>query len=392
MDQSATAITLTNARMIVPGGVCEGWLRADRGRIVSLDAGEAPPHGGGEVVNARGRWVVPGAVDMHIHGGAGAAFTDADPERAMRIVEFNRARGVTTLLGGLVTATPSDTLKQVAALTELCDAGELAGIYLEGPYIAKSKCGAHDPALLREPDPAEFDRILKAGRGHVRMVTVAPELPGALELIRLAVDSGVVAAIGHTEADYDQARAAFDAGATVATHLYNQMRPLHHRDPGPIAAALNDERVTVELINDGVHVHPGAAALVFASAGSDRVALITDAMSATGLEDGEYTLGKLRVVVEGGRAVVAETGTIASSTIVLPDAVRRTVHDLPGVGIEAAVHSAAATPARALGLDSAGLDAGVGSLKVGNRADLALLGRDLAVEAVLHNGAWVHRS
>src|SRR5690625_2343432 len=133
--------------------------------------------------------------------------------------------------------------------------------------------------------------MLKAGRGHIRMVTVAPELPGALDLVRAAADSGVVAAVGHTEAGYDWTRAAFDAGATVATHLFNQMRPLHHRDPGPIAAALTDERVTVELINDGVHVHTGAAQLVFASAGADRVALVTDAMSATGLPDGAYRLG-----------------------------------------------------------------------------------------------------
>lgn len=289
------------------------------------------------------------------------------------------------MLGGLVSAAPSDTLDQIAALAELCDSGELAGIYLEGPFIARSRCGAHDPELLREPDRAEFDRMLKAGRGHVRMVTLAPELPGALALVRAAVDSGVVAAVGHTEADYEQTRAAFDAGATVATHLYNQMGPLHHRDPGPVAAALNDERVTVELINDGVHVHPGAAQLVFDAAGSDRVALITDAMPATGLDDGEYRLGGLRVTVRGGRATVTDTGALASSTIVLPQAVRHAVEHVGGVDIEAAARAATATPARALGLDRSG----IGALAPGTRADLAILDHELEVAAVMRDGSWV---
>lgn len=385
MARSASATTLTNARLLTPDGARDGWLRVEAGRIAALGSGTPAQEekGRSTTIDAGGRWVLPGTVDIHTHGGIGAAFTDADPERAMSIVEFNRANGATTVIGGLVAATPEDTLQQVAALAELCDSGELAGIYLEGPYIARSKCGAHDPELLRDPDPAEFDRILKAGRGHIRMITLAPELPGSLDLIRAAASEGVVAAIGHTEAGYDQTRAAFDAGATVATHLYNQMAPLHHRDPGPIAAALTDERVTVELINDGFHVHPGAARLVFDSAGSDRVALVTDAMSATGLGDGEYTLGQLRVLVQNGEARIPDTGAIASSTIVLPDAIRRAAATIDGVDLAAASRSASATPARALGLS------GVGSLTPGHHADLLLLHPDLTTSAVMHRGTWV---
>ncbi len=386
MNRSEGAITIGNARLVTPDGVRTGWLRVEGDRITSLGEGTTP-HDRGEHVDAARRWVVPGAVDTHIHGGAGAAFTDADPERAMRVVEFNRSQGVTALVGGIVSAAPSDTLDQIAALAELCDSGDLAGIYLEGPFIARSKCGAHDPDLLRAPDRVEFDRMLKAGRGHVRMVTLAPELPGALELVGAAVDTGVVVAVGHTEASYDQARAAFDAGASVATHLYNQMRPLHHRDPGPIAAALTDERVTVELINDGVHVHPAATQLVFDAVGSDRVALVTDAMSATGLPDGGYRLGGVHVTVAQGRATVTDTGAIASSTIVLPEAVRRAVDQLDGVDIVAATRAGATTPARALGLDSAGM----GALRPGNRADLAVLDDELVVDAVMHRGSWVRR-
>lgn len=373
-----TPVTLTNARVVTPDGVHEGWLRIENGRVAALGSDGPVPDGR----DLGGAWVVPGMVDTHIHGGAGHAFTETDPEGVRKTIAFNRSRGVTALVGGLVAATPEDTLRQVAALAELCDAGELAGIYLEGPFISRARCGAHDPGLLRDPDTAEFDRWLKAGRGHVRMVTVAPELPGALDLIGAAASSGVVAAVGHTEATYEQTLAAFDAGASVATHLYNAMRPLGHRDPGPITAALGDERVTVELIVDNVHVHPGAAGLVFDAAGADRVSLVTDAMSATGLGDGEYTLGDLRVRVSGGEARLAESGTIASSTIVLPQAVRNAVRGL-GVGVPEAVRSASSVPAAALGLD------GVGRIEVGGRADLVVLDEDLGVREVVYEGAWV---
>ncbi|ASU60098.1 N-acetylglucosamine-6-phosphate deacetylase [Nocardiopsis dassonvillei] len=373
-----TPVTLTNARVVTPDGVHEGWLRIENGRVAALGSDGPVPDGR----DLGGAWVVPGMVDTHVHGGAGHAFTETDPEGVRETIAFNRSRGVTALVGGLVAATPEDTLRQVAALAELCDAGELAGIYLEGPFISRARCGAHDPDLLRDPDTAEFDRWLKAGRGHVRMVTVAPELPGALDLIGAAASSGVVAAVGHTEATYEQTLAAFDAGASVATHLYNAMRPLGHRDPGPIAAALGDERVTVELILDNVHVHPGAAGLVFDAAGADRVSLVTDAMSATGLGDGEYTLGDLRVRVSGGEARLVESGTIASSTIVLPQAVRNAVRSL-GVDVPEAVRSASSVPAAALGLD------GVGRIEVGGRADLVVLDDDLEVREVVYEGAWV---
>ena len=372
-----TPLTLTKARVMTADGLHEGWIRVHGGRVSELGTGDPGP---GERHDVGGRLIVPGLVDTHIHGGAGRSFPDADPEEAREIVAFNRRAGVTSLLAGLVAASPQDTLRQVSVLAELCEEGELSGIYLEGPFIAESKCGAHDPALLREPDIWEFDAWLKAGRGHIRMITVAPELPGALELIRAAVSSGVVAAVGHTEATYEQTLAAVDAGATVATHIYNAMRPLNHRDPGPIAALLGDERVTVELILDNVHVHPGAAGLVFEAAGPGRVSLVTDAMSATGLGDGEYTLGELRVRVREGRAHVVETGAIASSTIVLPQAVRNAV--AMGIPVEEALRSASSVPAAALGLSEAG------RIEVGGHADLLVLNEDLSVSKVMYRGMW----
>ena len=373
-----TPLTLTGARVVTSDGTHDGWVRIENGRVTELGTGDPGP---GERHDLGGRLVAPGLVDTHIHGGAGHAFPEADPEGAREIVAFNRRSGVTSVVGGLVAASPGETLRQVSALAESCEEGTLAGIYLEGPFIAKSRCGAHDPDLLRDPDTAELDAWVEAGRGHVRMITVAPELPGALELIRAAVSSGVVAAVGHTEATYEQTLAAIDAGATVATHVYNAMRPLGHRDPGPIAAVLGDERVTVELILDNVHVHPGAARLVFDAAGPERVSLVTDAMSATGLGDGEYTLGDLRVRVQGGEARLVENGAIASSTIVLPQAVRNTV--ALGVPVEDAVRSASSVPAAALGLDD------VGRVETGGHADLLVLNEDLSVADVMYRGRWL---
>jgi N-acetylglucosamine-6-phosphate deacetylase len=370
--------TLTNARIVTSQGWTAGWLRVDGPRIAEVGAGIAP-YPAAESVDLGGRLLVPGWVDIHVHGGGGASFDDGDPERALAAVDLHRRHGTTSLVAGLVTASPAALLRQVAALAELCEAGELAGIHLEGPYLATQRCGAHDPALLRSPDLAEFQRILRAGRGHVRMITLAPELPGALELVRAAVSEGVVAAVGHTDADYATVCAAFDAGATVATHLFNQMRPLHHRDPGPVAAALTDDRVTVEVINDGVHLHPAVVRMAWAAAGADRTAFVTDAMAAAGLGDGDYTLGGRRVRVADGTARLADTGAIAGSTITLADAVRRAVRDL-GIPLAAAVRAASTVPAAALRL------ADVGALLPGRYADLVVLEPDGTLHAVYHRG------
>lgn len=370
--------TLTNARIVTSQGWTAGWLRVDGPRIAEVGAGIAP-YPAAESVDLGGRLLVPGWVDIHVHGGGGASFDDGDPERALAAVDLHRRHGTTSLVAGLVTASPAALLRQVAALAELCEAGELAGIHLEGPYLATQRCGAHDPALLRSPDLAEFQRILRAGRGHVRMITLAPELPGALELVRAAVSEGVVAAVGHTDADYATVCAAFDAGATVATHLFNQMRPLHHRDPGPVAAALTDDRVTVEVINDGVHLHPAVVRMAWAAAGADRTAFVTDAMAAAGLGDGDYTLGGRRVRVADGTARLADTGAIAGSTIILADAVRRAVRDL-GIPLAAAVRAASTVPAAALRL------ADVGALLPGRYADLVVLEPDGTLHAVYHRG------
>ncbi|SFP59790.1 N-acetylglucosamine 6-phosphate deacetylase [Actinomadura madurae] len=361
--------SLANARVVLPDGVRHGALHIAGGTIAA-----AP--GPGDVLDLGGRYVVPGFVDMHVHGGAGASYQN--PAEARRAAEFHLAHGTTTTMASLVTGTPDELASAVAGLADLAADGVIAGVHLEGPYLSRDRCGAHDPALLRPPDPAEFGRLVRVGRGHVRMITLAPELPGALDLVRAAADAGVIAAVGHTDGPGATARAAFDAGARVATHLFNAMRPLHHREGGPVAAALTDPRVTVELINDGVHVEPAVARLAFAA--TPRVALITDAMAAAGMGDGDYRLGVMDVEVRGGRATLAGGTSIAGSSITMADAFRQAVTEA-GLPIERAAEAASLTPARALGLDSR-----IGSLDPGKDADLVVLDDDLSVSWVMRKG------
>jgi N-acetylglucosamine-6-phosphate deacetylase len=372
-------ITLANARVVLADDVREGWLTIEDGRITHVGRGAAPRDG----VDLGGRYVLPGFVDIHQHGGAGGSYPAADAEQAARAAEFHLRHGATTRVASLVTAAPDDLARAVATLAELCDDGVFAGIHLEGPYISPAKCGAHDPALLRDPDPAELADLVKAGRGHVRMLTIAPELPGAMDVIRRAADAGVIAALGHTDASYERTLEGVEAGATVATHLFNAMPPLHHRRPGAIAALLEDERVTVELINDGVHVHPAMLRLARSAAGAGRVALVTDAMAAAGLGDGDYLLGSMAVRVERGEARLVEGGAIAGSTLTMDVALRRTVREV-GLSLPEAARAAALNPARVLGIADR-----VGSIEAGKDADLVVLSDDLRLDGVMKGGAWV---
>ncbi|MFF4411595.1 N-acetylglucosamine-6-phosphate deacetylase [Streptosporangium sp. NPDC001559] len=372
------SITLSDARVVTPEGVHEGWLTIEDGRITHVGRGAAPGPG----LSLGGRHVVPGFVDIHSHGGAGGSFPSGDPEEARRIAALHAEHGTTTIVASLVTATTNELTRAASALADLCEDGLLAGVHLEGPYISKARCGAHNPALLREPSIREFTELLKAGRGHIRMLTIATELPGALDTIREAVANDVIAALGHSDADYEQTLLGIEAGGSVATHLYNAMPPLHHRDPGPIAALLEDERVTIELVNDGVHVHPAMMRLAYDVAGPGRTVLITDAMAAAGMGDGVYGLGPMRVEVVDGVARLAGGGSIAGSTLTMDVAFRRAVQQV-GLSLPEAVEITSLTPAKVLGLAD-----DLGSISVGKRADLVVLTDDLEVSGVMRHGNW----
>ena len=256
--------------------------------------------------------MVPGFIDMHVHGGGGASYTDA--EGITDAADFHLRHGTTTTLASLVTASPPALIAGVRALAEATRRGTVAGIHLEGPWLSRARCGAHDSTLMRHPDPAEIDAVLAAADGAIRMATLAPELPGTDRAIRRFRDAGVVVAVGHTDATYEQTEQAIALGATVGTHLFNAMPPLHHREPGPALALLQDERVTVELIADGVHVHPAVARAVIDAAEPRRVALVSDAIAAAGCADGAFRLGTVPIDVVSGVARVHGTPTIAGST------------------------------------------------------------------------------
>jgi N-acetylglucosamine-6-phosphate deacetylase len=330
-------------------------------------------------------WTVPGFVDTHVHGGGGHDYATLDPEEARAARAFHRAHGTTTALASLVTADLDTLVAQIATLAPLVRSGELAGLHLEGPFLSPAKKGAHTASLLVPPTPEAVDRLLEAGDGSVRMVTIAPELPGALDAIARLVAGGVAVAVGHTDGDETDARRALDAGATVATHLFNAMRPVHHREPGPVPVLLGDERVMVELIGDGFHLHRDVVRMAVDAAGLDRVALVTDAMVATGMPDGGYSLGGLDVVVRHGEARLVEDdgspGSIAGSTLTMAAGFAFLVS--LGMSIPGAAHLAASTPARRHGLDE------VGTIETGSAADLCVVDDAGRLQRVMQDGSWV---
>jgi N-acetylglucosamine-6-phosphate deacetylase len=379
-------VNLTSAgTMVLDGQISRpGWLATSGGQIHACGAGSPPGVADRDFPDCV---VVPGFVDMHVHGGGGASYTD--PDGIAPAAEFHLRHGTTTTLASLVTASPAELIAGVRALAAATQRGTIAGIHLEGPWLSPARCGAHDPTQMRDPDPAEIDAVLAAGGGAIRMVTLAPELPGAADAIRHFLNAGVVVAVGHTDATYEQARQAIAAGATVGTHLFNAMPTPHHREPGPALALLQEPGVTVELIADGVHLHPEVVRAVVQAAGPDRVAAVTDALAAAGCADGAFRLGAVPIDVVSGVARVHGKSTIAGSTATMDRLFRALNAGAAGLGSDAdaalvaAVQMTAATPARVLGLER------VGALRVGADANLVVLDRDLRVTAVLAHGGWL---
>ncbi|WP_285514939.1 N-acetylglucosamine-6-phosphate deacetylase [Streptomyces sp. NBRC 14336] len=369
---------LKGARVALPGGVVDhGEVVVEGDRIASTAQENA------QVIDVTGHLLVPGFVDLHNHGGGGASFTSGTVEDVLTGIDTHRRHGTTTLVASTVTGDMDFLAQRAGLLSELAEQGDIAGIHFEGPFISPCRKGAHSEELLRDPDPAEVRKLIDAARGQARMVTLATELPGGVDSVRLLAEHGVIAAIGHTDATYEQTVEAIDAGATVATHLFNAMPALGHRSPGPIAALLEDERITVELINDGTHLHPASLQLAFHHAGADRVAFITDAMDAAGFGDGRYMLGPLEVEVADGVARLVEGGSIAGSTLTLDRAFKRAV-TLDGLSVEDAVTALSTTPARLLGMSDS-----IGTLEPGKYADLVVLDASFDVKGVLRRGEWV---
>lgn len=378
---------LHGARVITGAsvGIDRGWVHLADGVVRGVGAGD-PPHAltaaAADVIDARemagpAALVTAGLVDIHAHGGGGASFDDPDATSAVdRILSVHERRGVTRLVASLVSAAPAQLEQAMHRLSAVARVRPgLLGIHLEGPCLDPGHRGAHAPSALRDPCALDVARLLVAG--DLVQVTVAPELPGALELIRALGAAGVRVAVGHTGADAQTTRRAVAAGATLLTHAFNAMPPLHHREPGPVGVALADEAVTLELIADGTHVDPSLFAVLFRAA-PGRIALVSDAMAAAGAADGAYRLGELDVTAAGGVARLRGSDTIAGSTLTLDRAVREVV--AAGVPLAEAVAAATRVPAHAIGRDD------LGRLEPGCRADAVLWSDGLEPVAVWRDG------
>jgi len=373
--------TYLAARIVTPDDVLErAWVQLVGGDIFAIGRRSTGMPANGERPEDLGDvTLVPGFVDIHTHGGGGATYSTTDPEQARKVAAFHARHGTTTTMASLVTAPLDVLVSQTACLADLVTDGVIAGVHLEGPFLSGARCGAHEPTLLRDPVESDLAQVLS---NTVKMVTIAPELPSGLQAIRQTVNAGVVAALGHTDATYEQMIAGADAGATVATHLFNGMRPFHHRDPGPVGAALNDPRLLLEVINDGFHLDPQVVRVAMAAAGTKRIALITDAMVATGMPDGRYTLGSLEVDVANGEArLTTGARSIAASTLTMDVAFANAVR--AGVSLVDAARMASTTPAAAFGWYE------VGAIEIGKRADLVVLDADYAVRRVMRAGEWL---
>ncbi len=357
-----------------------GWLEITADRITGIGGGRPPRSAD---LSFDDRTVVPGFVDIHVHGGGGGGF-GGWVQRAESAVRFHRRHGTTTMLASLVTDTTEILARQLDNLVGLVESGTLAGIHLEGPWLSARRAGAHRAGLLRDPSTGELNELLSAGRGTIRMITLAPERPGSLDAIGRITAEGVVAAVGHTDASYNTTVRAISAGVTVGTHLFNAMRPVHHRNPGPIVALLEDERVTVELIGDGIHVHPSLYRLA-AVAGVGALALVTDSTEAAGMPDGRHRLGDMDVDVRLGIATLAGTDTLAGGTATMDAlfrfALQHSASDADAALLQA-VQQCSTAAAAAVGLSD------VGSLAVGKLADLVVLDREHLPQAVLRRGEW----
>lgn len=336
--------------------------------------------GGSEVIDGEGCFAIPGLVDIHFHGCVGDDFCDASLDAIGHMAEYEASIGVTSICPATMTLAEEELHKimKTAAGYKGGSGAKLVGINMEGPFISEKKKGAQAAEYIRNCDLALFEQLQKESGGLVKLVDIAPENDGAMEFIE-AVKDDVVVSIAHTAADYDTASEALDKGASHVTHLYNAMLPLNHRDPGVIGAARDDENCHVELICDGIHIHPSVVRATFAMFGAERVILISDSMRATGLTDGEYTLGGQDVFVKGPKATLAD-GTIAGSATDLMGCLRAAVQQME-IPLEDAIACATMNPAKEIGIYDT-----CGSITPGKAADLVLLDKDLNVKAVYVNG------
>ncbi len=348
----------------------------------------AQTSGDSQELDASGCYVIPGLVDVHFHGCVGEDFSDATPDGLQKIADFELSQGVTYICPTGMTL-PEDQLTAICKTTAAHRAknpggAEVVGAHLEGPFLCMAKKGAQNGDYLHAPDAEMLKRLQEAAEGSVRLVTLAPEEPGSVEFIKAAKDMGIHVSLGHTVANYDTAKAAFEAGADHATHLYNAMPPLAHRDPGVIGAAYEFPHVKPELICDGIHIHPAVVRLTFGLFGKERMIIISDSLRATGMPDGEYPFGGQMIEVHGNRAtILGHPETLAGSVTSLMGCLRQAISF--GIPAADAVRACTYNPAQSIGIDGR-----AGTLDVGKEASIVLLDqKDLSIKAIIFKGQRV---
>jgi N-acetylglucosamine-6-phosphate deacetylase len=382
-------LLLSNGRVLAKSGLLSlGYVGIAGGRIATVGAGHPDPvlvaqH----QIDLAGATVAPGLIDLHMHGGDDHDAMDATPAALEGMARHVARHGVTAFLAATMSSSHGPLIAALenirAAMGRDLGGAQLLGSYVEGPYLSPSRAGAHDPATLRQAAQGEIEAILQTGAA--RVVVLAPEPPGAMEAIERLVGEGVVVALGHTTASYEQMVAAAEAGASLVTHLFNAMAPLHHREPGPIGAALTITSLTCELIADLVHLHPAILRLALQAKGASSIALVTDAMRGAGLPDGRYSLGGLPVVVAEGSARL-EDGRLAGSVLTMDRAVAN-MAEVAGLPLEEAWTMASQVPARVLGLSDR-----KGAIAEGMDADLAVWGSRGEILATLVGGRLVYHA
>jgi N-acetylglucosamine-6-phosphate deacetylase len=371
-----SSVLVKNGRLIRKHTVEPADLLVDSGRIAAI--GKNLTAGQATLIDAQGMYVAPGFIDIHIHGAGGSDFMDGGAESVKTILDTVLPHGTTSLLPTLMSEPLSRMRQAIEAIADSEDP-RILGIYIEGPFFSEEKKGAQPAAHLLAPDVDSFQALIDGFTEKIKVVSLAPELPGGLDLVGVIVRSGMIAALGHSNASFSQAMAAIDAGVSQFTHFYNGMSSLHHRNPGAVGAGLLATTTTLELIADGIHVHPRAIELMVKTRGIDYICLITDAVRATGMPDGKYTLAGQEIFVQDGIARLVDGESLAGSTLTMEKAVRNMVQF--GFPLHDVVRAATFVPACRLGVDTT-----KGSIAVGKDADLVVLNEDMGVEYVLIGG------
>jgi N-acetylglucosamine-6-phosphate deacetylase len=389
--QSGTCV-IRNARIVLPEHVISnGFLEIADGRIVKVAEGEPASSTSELIYDAHKATITPGFIDLHVHGGNGGAFTSIDPAEHNLAREFHLKNGTTSMLASTHTTEFSSLLAILKSLSESSksnkNGSKILGIHTEGPFISEHKPGAHVIAQLKTGDLSSIEKVLSAADNFVSMVTVAPEIPGGLEAIKYLSKKNIISSIGHTNATYAQAVEGIKAGARSATHLFNAMSPLAHRDPGAVGAVLDNEDIFAELILDGIHIHEAIFRIALKSKGVDRINLITDATSLAGLADGEYGEVPDRAVTKiGGKIVLSGTDTLAGSALSM-NMVYQNAAKFAQLTLSELSKISSLNAAKILGKESE-----IGSLEVGKLADLVLLDAESKVCATMIEGEWKYVS